>query len=432
MNSNNRIILLIIIALTLFYLYLTSTHALKVNTNINSGDQNSYISTIVKIYKENYWYFGDRNRMPLYPYLLAIFYKPGLTDEELFYRGKIINIFISIVMLAVIYKASIRYFNSFASYTFIILVAFTFFLFKAGYFQAEVLFYTLYFLTFISFIKNFKNPNTKNGIITGVLVALSYLTKATALLGFIIYIIFQFAKYYIYLVKNKKNKNRLIRSIFSSIIIFLIIVYPYISDTKRFFGRYFYNVNTTFYVWYDSIKEVREGTSYYGDKVGWPKMDVEKIPSLQKYINDHTTQQILKRFETGFFKLILFSFLTYATVPFSFLLIYSFFIIIQGYFRKTQLIKLIINNMELLIFFFTFFITHIIAFSWYAYVDSGPRFTLSLYLPIIFLLFLLYQKLQPANKLSYSNSFNITLLLILFLLMKPFIIPILFTFYSGF
>ena len=35
---------------------------------------------------------------------------------------------------------------------------------------------------------------------------------------------------------------------------------PYLSTSKRVFGQYFYNVNSTFYMWYDDWPHASVGT----------------------------------------------------------------------------------------------------------------------------------------------------------------------------
>ena len=60
---------------------------------------------------------------------------------------------------------------------------------------------------------------------------------------------------------------------------FLAVEYPHISNSKRIYGHYFYNVNSTFYIWYDSWDDVMQGTRVHGDRVGWPDMPEDQIPS---------------------------------------------------------------------------------------------------------------------------------------------------------
>lgn len=62
---------------------------------------------------------------------------------------------------------------------------------------------------------------------------------------------------------------------------FLVVVFPYIRTSKERFGRYFYNVNSTFYMWYDSWDEAERGTKAHGDRDGWPNMPADQIPSFR-------------------------------------------------------------------------------------------------------------------------------------------------------
>ena len=70
----------------------------------------------------------------------------------------------------------------------------------------------------------------------------------------------------------------------------------YVNYSKQIF----YDINSTFYVWYDTWEEVENGTKLYGDKVGWPKMPEEEIPSFSKYIESHSIKGSANRFTKGY------------------------------------------------------------------------------------------------------------------------------------
>src|SRR5207302_5269504 len=74
----------------------------------------------------------------------------------------------------------------------------------------------------------------------------------------------------------------------------------YLAANKRAFGSYFYNVNTTFYVWYDDWPQASTGTIKHGDGVGWPDMPVDELPSASRYWREHTIEQIARRVAGGF------------------------------------------------------------------------------------------------------------------------------------
>jgi hypothetical protein len=83
------------------------------------------------------------------------------------------------------------------------------------------------------------------------------------------------------------------------VVVFLGTVYPYINSNEKAFGSYFYCVSTTFYMWYDSWEEAKQGTKAHGGRKGWPDMPPDQIPSLGKYLREHTAQQIVDRIVNG-------------------------------------------------------------------------------------------------------------------------------------
>lgn len=76
-------------------------------------------------------------------------------------------------------------------------------------------------------------------------------------------------------------------------------MFPYFNESKERYGQYLYNVNTTFYMWYDSWHQARAGTKAAGDREGWPNLPDEEIPSLRKYLQDKTLEDIITRLEYG-------------------------------------------------------------------------------------------------------------------------------------
>jgi len=92
---------------------------------------------------------------------------------------------------------------------------------------------------------------------------------------------------------------------------FLAILSPYLRTNKRVFGRYFYNVNTTFYMWYDDWPAASVGTILHGDGVGWPAMPADQLPSASRYWREHSIRQIASRVGLGFADMVERSYTTY-------------------------------------------------------------------------------------------------------------------------
>jgi hypothetical protein len=96
------------------------------------------------------------------------------------------------------------------------------------------------------------------------------------------------------------------------VVIFLALLSPYLLNSKQAFGSYFYNVNTTFYAWYDNWAQASVGTRLHGDGVGWPDMPADQIPSAAKYLRSHTPAQIAERVGGGLKDMAVRSYRTYG------------------------------------------------------------------------------------------------------------------------
>ena len=46
------------------------------------GDQSAYLGYARHLYESNYTVTEDRNRMPVYPFLLSLIYRPGMSEDE--------------------------------------------------------------------------------------------------------------------------------------------------------------------------------------------------------------------------------------------------------------------------------------------------------------------------------------------------------------
>ena len=309
------------VAAGVFYYAAATEHARVVNTSKARGDQSGYLWDAQQVYWN--WHgrapvlVGERNRMPLYAAYLALFYSPDMTDDEYFVVAKRWNIRLSLVLLAALAVIFTRQLSPLVAANLTAVVAFGSFVFKAGYVQSELLFYFLFFLTFLAFWQLLVYPERPFRLwlacAAGSLAALAHLTKA-ALLPFVVLFVGVYAV--AALVRGARHGPR---SIFRElavpalvVVTFLAVLSPYLVNSKRTFGHYFYNVNTTFYAWYDNWAQASVGTLRHGDGVGWPALPPEQIPSAGKYWRSHSVGQIAARIAGGFKDMAVRSYRTYA------------------------------------------------------------------------------------------------------------------------
>jgi hypothetical protein len=149
-------------------------------------------------------------------------------------------------------------------------------------------------------------------------------------------------------------------------------------------GHLFYNVNSTFYVWYDSWEEAEAGTKAHGDRVGWPNMPAAAIPTMGRYLKEHTTAQIVDRVADGAKEVMQGVIRSYGY--FDYILLYGGLLLTATVVRWPRARQLAKENAILLAFFVLYFTLYVLLYFWYAPIASGDRLTLALFIPLLLVL----------------------------------------------
>ncbi len=159
----------------------------QVNTNMRKTDQGAYMRYAREMYESNYTVIGNRNRMPIYPFLQSLFYRPGMSNEAFFIRGKYVNLILSLVLLTGLSFIFFHFFHWLHTVNSVLIIAFTVFIFKAAYFQTELLFYFINFCLFLLMWRLLQQPSYLFAILTGFVAGLAHLTKASIIPGLILF-----------------------------------------------------------------------------------------------------------------------------------------------------------------------------------------------------------------------------------------------------
>lgn len=360
-------------------------NAERVNTDMTRTDQKAYID-YAEWMADDPNFIGARNRMPAYPYLLSKFRDLKETDEAFFEKARVISITLTLIVVALL---AVIFFLSFPLHTAINLTffcAFFVFLFRAAYVQAEVLYFFFSFLAFFSLWKLFGKPSWLWALAGGVLLGLAHLTKASILPGVLTFGVFYVADAFWRSFRTRQWLSGLHRLAIAAVVLaaFAATIYPYIKNSKEIYGHYFYNVNSTFYIWCDSWEEAKDRTRAFGDRKGWPDMSADQIPSASNYLRTHTPEQILKRIMTGAYDLNGIMIRSYGYYPL--LWIYVGFFLALVVWRWRLCWRIFSHRPMPILALMALFIGYYLLGGWYTQIISGNRIILSLFLPFIFTL----------------------------------------------
>ncbi len=391
-------------------LYLTAAfHYSGVNREYWLSDQEAYLEFARAVEAKGFRYSGDRAFMPLYPYLQAAFIDFSQEQHILYDQAKSVNIWLSLCLLTMMFLVARKYFNIYLAAFFTVILAFTLYLYKAAYVQPELLYYNLFFVSLLLLARLLWRPDWLIACIAGVLLAVAHLTKASVLPLVGLFTIFSLAKLGCERFQSKTGVKSTLRlaGIYSLVIVlFLGVLSPYLLESKHRFGQYFFNVNSTLYIWYDSWSEVLEGTRAHGDSVSKLDLRPDQIPSLQNYLATHTVADIFERFRVGLVQQAHNISNTYAALSFPLLAIAAAGA--QAY-RNPRSAKALLHKYWLpAAFTLCTFAAYILLFSWYSPIAnySDRRFLYGLYAPILFTCFWVIQALE-RNRSSGSANWTI-------------------------
>ena len=387
------------VGLAIFYVVAATEHASRVNTLKARGDQSGYLADGQDLYAN--WHgetppimIGERNRMPLYAAFLAAFWSPAWSDDDFFIKAKIWNIYLSLALLTVLAIVFAYYLPPLPATNLTLIVAFGYFIFKAGYTQAELLFYFLFFIAFLLFWDILTRPARLSATIAraaaaGAVAALAHLTKAAMPPLLAIFVLAGAIDVF----RRRSTDPKAARAKAGAVILvcfaFLSVLSPYLRTNKAVFGRYFYNVNTTFYMWYDDWPQASVGTIKHGDGVGWPKMPAEDLPSASKYWREHSIVQIATRVAAGFWDMVDRSYKTYWY--FKYVVLYLACTLAVLISRRKDLNARIRVNPAPVVFLVLYAAVYLFGIAFYAPVSGTgtTRFVIAHLTPLFFILSLL-------------------------------------------
>ena len=259
--------------------------------------------------------------MPLYPAYLAARYDPQWSDPEFFEHAKRHSVQLSVALLAILGVVITRHLPALPAANLILILAFGVYVFKAGYTQSELLFYTLNFLTFIALWHLLESRTPRKilvcAILGGALAALAHLTKAAMLPLAALFLVVYASDGVIRSARARRLAPAAwqLTGCLLFAASFLVVLLPYLANSKRVHGQYFYNLNTSALIWYDNYPQASVAILSYGPD-GWPPGRRSERPGPLKYWREHTVGQILTRFENGFRDMVIASYRTFWYLKF--------------------------------------------------------------------------------------------------------------------
>jgi hypothetical protein len=364
-------------------------HSEQVNRYPRTKDQSAYLALAEKI-AETRAIVVDGARPPLYPAFLAVFRDPKLSRAAYFEVCKRANTGLTLlawVGLLFVLRRRLRPFSALSVWA---ALGFTVFLFYAPYVKPEGVFYSLAAWSFLALLDLLYEPTLRRAVFAGIITGIAQLTKESLLPSVALFSLVQglaaiaLGLTFLWRRRARVGRAALLRasSVPLFVLAFLVTTYPHISVNKRVFGHYFYNVNSYFYVWYDSWGAVAKGTRKYGDRAGWPRMPERKLPSAKKYFASHSQEQVLARIHKGANGILGGAARSHGFYRYMWLGLISaaLSLAVNG-----ALLRWLLRHWPLVLFCVAYFAGYFLFCSWFFAIQTGVRFFVLLTAPTLYL-----------------------------------------------
>ena len=406
-----RVTVLVAVLVSAGWLYLSGAgeHSRVMNISSATGDQNAYLLDAMQVYanragQDPSMLIGQRMRMPIYAAYLSLFYTPRLSGLEFLEVSKIWNIRLSLLLVALLGLVFAWHLPWIVSVNLSLIVAFGYFVFKAGYTQPALLFYSLFFGMFLTSCHLFRVQGAATsvalGALAGTLAGLAYLTKALVPPFVAIFLAVYAVREVVQWRRSRRDPTKgpeaIKRFAWRMVaggamgVCFLAVVYPYVANSQRVFGQYLFNQNTTFYIWYDSGAEARAVMLPHTDDEGRVSMPAEQLPSLGEYWRTHTFGQMFDRVREGIQNMSVGPYSLPATYPLLALCIvlYSAFALVVIASNWSAFLRLIREHGALSLFLLLYAAVYLSGSAFFVPTSStgGLRFLLVHVAPLLFVL----------------------------------------------
>ena len=371
------------------YAYGAWRQGVELNLSETAGGQAPYLRESKRISERGIaHYLGDRNRMPAIPALLSVFYNPDAAT--FFRRAKWVSVVMSMVALGGLCWLLIGGLPWAPGILAVSITAFAVFLPKASFVQAELVYYTLFFATWLMMCRLLYLPRIKTAIVAGAVAGCAYWVKASVLP---LVVVFLAGSIFAAVMRRQKQSDGRSeedggrsgwKSLTSGVVVgvvFLLVVSPYLLDNKARFGHYFYNVNSTFFMWCDSWSEAKTFADQYDISERYPNAPPAEIPSAWRYFRTHSPSQAVARLVYG---LKTFGRQFRRGAYSRYILALGVVCLLLAWRHRGRVHELVRDDALVVGFTFVVISGYVLVYAWYAIVAFGDRFILSLFLPVLF------------------------------------------------
>jgi hypothetical protein len=308
-----------------------------------------------------------------------------------------------------------------------ILAAFTLFAYRAAYVQAELLYYTFALFGFAALLRLWTLPSVTVAVAAGVFEAAAFLTKGSVQPGLALFagLFTARAAWSVRRGGTLRSFARELSYLATALATFALLTAPYLAESRARYGSLFFNVNTRYVLWTDSWEDFRTYEARLGGWWTWTALPQDQLPSMGHYLATHSLLAIAKREVLGLGEMFGNALMGHGYFEFTALLL-TFAATSTGFTRAPMKTLRAIDPRSPAAFALPYALLYVLLFGFYGPIAAGPRFLLTLYLPVLYVILRWGASRAPSAPLfgrTVTWTFATDALLVLAVLHVLFVVP---------
>ncbi len=402
----HRRLALIVLGSGVYFVALALANASHVNVDPVRHDQQAYLDQARMLAETSFHGFTNRVEMPIFPYILALFYSPRLDPTGWFWRGKVVAIGVALVVSMFFALLARRLLPASAARLVTIVCVFYVFLPRAAYVQVEVIYYFLALSALLALVSFVRTPTFPRAALAGALAAIAWLAKASFLLPLGVFTATFVVRELVAALRGGSRRDLALHLATAAVVVvtFAALVYPYARKSREWCGSYLYNTSATYVIFCDGWEDFVARMASLGSPADWWKLaDKTNVPSMSRYLATHSVLQVFAREIVGL-ALVVGNFLLTPCAPFAIALGVTAAVVLR---RRPDVRARLFrwDPRAPWLPVVAYFVVHALALGFYGVIGANARFSLSVVVPGFVLLAM---GMSPQGDLLWQRAERLT------------------------
>jgi hypothetical protein len=277
----------------------------QTNHEVEPFDQSAYVAMSQRMEDSWYPWYSDGTRNPLFPWIAAALLKAN--DPAFFERGKKLNVVLGICGTVIVGVFFSRRMGPLAAFNCTALASLAALLPISTFFGAEAIFLVLFLLVFACGMRLLNENPVRLYLLLGLLSAVAWLAKSSTTPFLALFVVFSLGRWLLNFAFHQRlpwhlrapawRPGRFAIGLTVCAVVYFALISPRLVHAQKTWGNAFYSL-PSFWFWADDWETC---VKKYADcrKVRLAALPIEEQPTMAGYFHRHDIGDALQRLANG-------------------------------------------------------------------------------------------------------------------------------------